>query len=52
MFLIFVLTLAGGLCCAWFIYSVLCQCWCPEEPTACVPPEDGDRIQFPKLCEF
>jgi hypothetical protein len=26
--LMFVLTLAGGLCCAWFIYPILCWCWC------------------------
>jgi hypothetical protein len=30
MFLMFVLTLADGLCCAWFIYPILCWCWCPE----------------------
>jgi hypothetical protein len=26
----FVLTLADGLCCAWFVYPSLCWCWCPE----------------------
>jgi hypothetical protein len=24
------LTLADCLCCGWFIYPVLCWCWCPE----------------------
>jgi hypothetical protein len=28
--LMFVLTLAYGLCCAWFIYPILCGCWCLE----------------------
>jgi hypothetical protein len=30
MFLMFVLTLADGLCCAWFIYAILRWCWCSE----------------------
>jgi hypothetical protein len=54
--LVFVLTHADGLCCLWFIYPVLC--WCPEIGTSSIDraqlsrllPEDGDRIQSPKLC--
>jgi hypothetical protein len=34
MFLMFVLTLADGLCCACFIYPILCRCWCPEIVTS------------------
>jgi hypothetical protein len=30
MLLMFVLTLADGLCCAWFSYPILCWCKCPE----------------------
>jgi hypothetical protein len=33
MFLMPVLTLADGLCCAWFIYLILCWFWCPEVGT-------------------
>jgi hypothetical protein len=29
-FLIFILTLADGLCCAWFIYPIRYQCGRPE----------------------
>jgi hypothetical protein len=54
----FVLTLADGLCCAWFVYLILCWCIYPEKkelalligPTEYVPPEDGDRIQSLKCC--
>jgi hypothetical protein len=28
MRLMFVLTLAGGVCCVWFVYSIFCWCWC------------------------
>jgi hypothetical protein len=34
MILIFVLTLADDLCCAWIIYPILCFCWCPEKGTS------------------
>jgi hypothetical protein len=34
--LMFVLTLADGLCCAWCIYPVLCWCWCPELGTSSI----------------
>jgi hypothetical protein len=35
-FLILVLTLADGLCCAWFIYPTLCWSWCPEIGTSSI----------------
>jgi hypothetical protein len=58
MFLMSVLTLAEGLCCACFIYPILCWCRCPEIGTSFInlgqlsrlSPEDGDRIQSPKRC--
>jgi hypothetical protein len=58
MLLMFVLTLARGLCCAWFIYPTLCWCWCPEIGTSSIdwaqlirlPPEDGDRLISETLC--
>jgi hypothetical protein len=34
VFLIFVLILADGLCCAWFIYPILFWYWCPETGTS------------------
>jgi hypothetical protein len=33
-FVRFVLTSADGLCCVWFIYPILCWCWCPEIGTS------------------
>jgi hypothetical protein len=30
----FVLTVADGLCCAWFMYHMLC--WCPEIGTSSI----------------
>jgi hypothetical protein len=56
----FVLTLAGGLCCASFIYPILCWCWCLEIWISSIDlaqmsrllSEDGDRIQSPKRCVF
>jgi hypothetical protein len=53
MFLIFVLTLTDGLCCAWFIrisYLVLVLVSGDRDPTEQVSPEGGDRIQSPKRC--
>jgi hypothetical protein len=54
----FALTRADGLCCVWFIYSVLCWFWFPEKGTSSidwaqlivskVSPEDEDRAQSPK----
>jgi hypothetical protein len=42
------------ICCVWFIYPVLCWCWCPAIGTSSMDwaplnrllPEDGDRIQL------
>jgi hypothetical protein len=31
MVLMFVFALASGLYCAWFIYPILCWCWCSEK---------------------
>jgi hypothetical protein len=50
---LFVSTLAGGLCCSWFIY-ILCWCWCPEIRTSSIDwaqlsgllPEDAERISL------
>jgi hypothetical protein len=44
MFLMFVLTLADGLCCVWFIYPILCWCWCLELGTNSV-----DWVQLSKF---
>jgi hypothetical protein len=56
MYLIFVLTLAGGLCYICFICPIFCWC-CPEVGTGSInwtqlsklSPEDRDRIQYLKL---
>jgi hypothetical protein len=40
----FVSTHADGLGCVWFIYSVLCSCWCPEIGTRSI-----DRAQLGRL---
>jgi hypothetical protein len=53
-FLMFVSTPADGLSCAWFIYPVLCWCWCPEMGTSAIDwahlsmplPEDSDGLQY------
>jgi hypothetical protein len=58
MILMFILTLEDDLCCAWFIYPILCSCWCPKIGIIsidCVQlsrlfPEGGDRNQSPKRC--
>jgi hypothetical protein len=34
--LMFVLTLADGLCCDWFVYRILCWCRCPEIGTSSI----------------
>jgi hypothetical protein len=34
LLLTFILTLADGLCHAWFIYPILCCCWCLEIGTS------------------
>jgi hypothetical protein len=55
--LMFVLTPADGLCCVWLIYPIWCWLRCPEIEISSVDwaqpsrllPEDGDRIQSPKL---
>jgi hypothetical protein len=60
VFLMFVLILPDGLCCAWFIYPILCWCWCWEKGTSSIDwvhlsrllPEDGDRMQSPKVVCF
>jgi hypothetical protein len=52
----FFLTAAGDLHCVWFIYPVLCWCWCPEIRTRSIdwtqlsrlPPEDGDKSPVPE----
>jgi hypothetical protein len=44
MFLMFVLTLADGLCCACSIYLILCWCWCPEI--------GSNFIDWVQLCTF
>jgi hypothetical protein len=36
MFLMFVLTFAGSLCCASFIYPIMCWCRCPKIGTNCI----------------
>jgi hypothetical protein len=36
MFLMFVLTLADGLCCAWLVYPILFGCRCPETGTSSI----------------
>ncbi|PNF15810.1 hypothetical protein B7P43_G10428 [Cryptotermes secundus] len=28
MHLMLFLTIANGFCCAWFVYPILCWCWC------------------------
>jgi hypothetical protein len=35
-FLMFVLTLANGLCCAWYVYPILCCCRWMEIGTSCI----------------
>jgi hypothetical protein len=52
--LMFVLNLAGGLYCAWFIYPILCWCWCPEIETSSVSWAQMSRfhlkrVQSPKI---
>jgi hypothetical protein len=42
----FVLTLADGLCCAWFIYPVLCWCWCSEIGTNSIDWAQLSRIHL------
>jgi hypothetical protein len=42
--LLSVFTLADGLCCVWFIYSILFWCWCPEIRTS--------SIDWAKLSRF
>jgi hypothetical protein len=41
VFLMFVLTLADVLCSAWFVYPILCWCWCPEIGTSSI---DSDHL--------
>jgi hypothetical protein len=36
MILVFVSTLADGLCCALFIYLISCWCWCKEMWTSAI----------------
>jgi hypothetical protein len=36
VFLMFVLTLTDGLCCASFVYPIMCWCWCPETGTGSI----------------
>jgi hypothetical protein len=55
MFLMFVLTLADGFCCAWIIDLVLVSVSGDRElalSIGLVPPEDRDRIQSPKRCRL
>jgi hypothetical protein len=44
MFLMLVLTLADGLCCAWFVWPVVCWCRCLEIGTG--------SISWGKLSKF
>jgi hypothetical protein len=54
----FVLTLANDLYYNWFIYPILCWCWCPVSGNSSIDwtqlsmflPEDGVRIQYPRRC--
>jgi hypothetical protein len=58
IFLMSVLTLTDGLCRVWFIYPILCWCWCPEIGACSIHwaqlsrllPKDRDRIQSLKCC--
>jgi hypothetical protein len=45
-FLIFVLILAGGLCCAWFIYPVLCWLWFPEMGASSIDQAQLSRFRL------
>jgi hypothetical protein len=42
MSIIFILTLADGLCSAWFLYPILCWCRCPEIRNSYT--DGGDRL--------
>jgi hypothetical protein len=45
-FLMFNLTLTDGLCCAWFIYPILCWCWCPEIGTSSIDKAQLSRFHL------
>jgi hypothetical protein len=51
MFSYFVLTLADGLCCAWFVYPILCWCRCLEVETSCIDWAQVSRFYLKKEVE-
>jgi hypothetical protein len=52
MFLMLVLNLAEGLCCAWFIYSILCWCRCPEIRSSSIDWAQLSRFYLKTETEF
>jgi hypothetical protein len=44
MFLMFVLALADGLCCTWFVYPISCWCRCLEVGTIATNSIDSAQL--------
>jgi hypothetical protein len=51
-YLMFVLTLADGLCCAWIIYPALCWYRCPEMGTSSIDWAQLSRFRLETDAEF